>query len=186
LLGSPPVYLNGMGTNSTLLCIHRDPTELSLLQQNGYELLTATNGADGLRLFMSRSVDAIVLDYQLGLLDGGVVAAAIKKVKPQVPIVMLAEDMELPYDALKSVDALVAKSDGPHFLLATVHFVLNVKPVQFRQGARSQTPIHLLRPGASREGAKRRQANVRAATDERDAPFSPRMWRSIRNGTVQF
>jgi len=42
--------------------------------------------------------------------------------------------MELAYDALKSVDALVAKSDGPHFLLATVHFVLNVKPVQHQEG----------------------------------------------------
>jgi hypothetical protein len=28
----------------------------------------------------------------------------------------------LPDGALKSVDALVAKSDGPHFLLATIHF----------------------------------------------------------------
>lgn len=106
-------------------------------------------------------MDAIVLDYHLGLLDGGVVAAAIKKVKPQVPIVMQAEDMELAYDALKSVDALVAKSDGPHFLLATVHFVLNVKPVQHQEG------------------------QPRSA-DEIDAPFSPRMRQSIRNGTVQF
>ena len=175
-----------MGTNSTLLCIHRDPTQLSLLQQNGYDLLTATNGAEGLRLFMSQPVDAIVLDYHLGLLDGGVVAAEIKKVKPQVPIVMLAEDVELPYDALKSVDALVAKSDGPHFLLATVHFVLNVKPAQQEGQPRSSTPIYPRRSGKSREGAKRRQANIHSAADERDAPLSPRMWRSIRNGTVQF
>ena len=185
--GSLPVYVNGMGTNSTLLCIHRDPTQLSLLQQNGYELLTATNGAEGLRLFMSRSVDAIVLDYHLGLLDGGVVAAAIKKVKPQVPIVMLAEDVELPYDALQSVDALVAKSDGPHFLLATVHFVLNVKPAQRQEGQpRSSTQIYPRRSSKSREGAKRRQGNIHSAADERDSPFSPRMWQSIRNGTVQF
>jgi len=176
-----------MGTNSTLLCIHRDPAQLSLLQQNGYELPTATNGADGLRLLMSQPVDANVLDYRLGLLDGGVVAAAIKKVKPQVPIVMLAEDMELAYDALKSADALVAKSDGPHFLLATVHFVLNVKPVQHQEGQpRSATPIYPRRSGKSREGAKRRQAHVQSAADERDALFSPRMWQSIRNGTVQF
>jgi len=114
-----------MGSNSTLLCIHRDPSQLSLLQEHGYELVTATNGSDGLRLFMSQAVDAIVVDYQLGLLDGGVVAAEIKKVKPVVPIVMLVGDVELPADALKSVDALVARCDGPHFLLATVHFVLN-------------------------------------------------------------
>ena len=68
--GSASVYLNGMATNNTLLCIHRDPDQLSLLQENGYELLTATNGHDGLRLFASQLVDAIVLDYQLGLLDG--------------------------------------------------------------------------------------------------------------------
>lgn len=76
---------------------------------------------------MSRPVDAIVLDYQLGLLDGGVVAAEIKKVKPQLPIVMLAETLDLPVSALNSVDALVAKSDGVDLLLATVRSLLMEK-----------------------------------------------------------
>src|ERR1700685_1845045 len=116
-----------MATNSTLLCIHRDPAQLGLLRENGYELVTATNGHDGLRLFMSRPVDAIVLDYRLGLLDGGVVAAEIKKIKPQVPIVMFSESLELPVSALQSVDALVAKSDGLELLLATVQALLKAK-----------------------------------------------------------
>ena len=105
-----------MATNSTLLCIHQDPAQLSLLQEHGYELLTATTGREGLQLFMSQPVDAIVLDYQLGLLDGGVVAAAIKKVQPQVPIIMLAEHMDIPVAAINSVDALVVKSDLAHSL----------------------------------------------------------------------
>ena len=66
---------------------------------------------------MSRPVDAIVLKYHLGLLDGAVVAAEIKRIKPQLPIVMLADHLELPEEALKSVDALVTKSDGVHFLV---------------------------------------------------------------------
>jgi DNA-binding response OmpR family regulator len=112
------------------------------------KVVTATNGGDGLRLFVSWPVDAIVLDYQLGLLDGATVAAEIKQVKPQVPIVMLADNLELPDGALKSVDAIVAKSDGPHFLLETVHFVLNGKPAQRHKGKlRAQTPAHLRRPG---------------------------------------
>ncbi len=123
-----------MGTNSTLLCIHRDPTQLSLLKENGYELVTATNGHDGLRLFMSRPVDAIVLEYHLGLLDGSVIAAEIKQVRPTVPIVMLTDHLELPDGALKSVDALVTKSDGVHFLLAAVHFVLSAKPAPRHEG----------------------------------------------------
>jgi DNA-binding response OmpR family regulator len=111
----------------TLLCIHRDPAQLSVLEENGYELVTATNGHDGLRLFMSQPVDAIVLEYHLGLLNGLVVAAEIKQVRPQVPIVLLVDHLELPDGTLRSIDALVAKSDGPHYLWATVHFVLNTK-----------------------------------------------------------
>jgi hypothetical protein len=74
---------------------------------------------------------------------------------------MLADHLELPDGALKSVDALVAKSDGPHFLLATVHFVLNVKPAQSYDGKlRAPTPAHRRRPGRPREGADRGQADT--------------------------
>jgi DNA-binding response OmpR family regulator len=127
----------GMADNGTLLCIHRDPAQLTLLQENGYELVTASNGSEGLRLLMTRPVDAIVLEYHLGLLDGAVVATEIKKAKPELPIVMLADHLELPNGALKSVDALVTKADGAHFLWATVHFILNVKPNRREQATLS-------------------------------------------------
>jgi DNA-binding response OmpR family regulator len=155
-----------MATNPTLLCIHRDPTQLRSLQENGYKLLTATNGRDGLRLFVSQPVDAVVLDYHLGLLDGPCVANEIKQVRPAIPIVMLADDLELPDGALNSVDALVTKSAGAHFLWATVHFVLNVKPSQSREG--------------------RRQSQIKPSADPRDAPFSASEWSAIRAGTIRF
>ena len=108
-----------------------------------------------MRLLRSCPVDAIVLEYHLGLLNGAIVAAEIKKAKPQLPIVMVADDLELPEGALRSVDALVTKSDGPHFLWATVHFVLNVKPTQRREGALgAQKAAHLRRTGRSREGTR--------------------------------
>jgi CheY-like chemotaxis protein len=151
-----------MATNSTLLCIHRDPSQLSLLQENGYELATASTGSDGLRLFMSRPVDAVVLEYHLGLLDGATIADKIKQVRPEVPIVMLADHLELPEGALRSVDALVAKSDGTHFLLATIHFVINVKPAQRHDAKlRAQTPAHVRRLGRSRARANPRQGSAR-------------------------
>lgn len=177
-----------MGTNSTLLCIHRDPAQLSLLQENGYELATATNGSDGLRLLMSRSVDAVVLEYHLGLMDGATVADEIKQVRPEVPIVMVADHLELPDGALKSVDALVAKSDGARFLLDTVHFVMNVKPAQ-RHAAqlRAQGAAELRHPNMSSAGANAGQARVsHTMSSVRDTPFSPEVWRNIRNGTIQF
>jgi DNA-binding response OmpR family regulator len=177
-----------MASNSTLLCIHRDPGQLSLLRENGYDLATATNGSDGLRLFMSRPVDAVVIEYHLGLLDGVTIANEIKQVRPDIPIVMLADQVEMPAAALKSVDALVVKSDGLHFLLATIHFVLSVKPAQLHESKqRSQTPAHLRRPGRSREVELDGQANTLQSADEgNDAPFSREVWRSIRDGNVKF
>ena len=50
-----------MGTQSTLLCIHRDPGKLLHLEENGYQLVTATNGSEGLRLLMSRRVDVSIM-----------------------------------------------------------------------------------------------------------------------------
>jgi DNA-binding response OmpR family regulator len=116
-----------MAATSTVLCIHRDPDKLSLLSEKGYGMVTATNGSQGLRLLMSRPVDAVVLEYYLGLLDGAVVADEIRHVRPQIPIVMVADPQQLPKGALKSVDTLVDKSDGPHFLWAAVHFLLTTK-----------------------------------------------------------
>jgi CheY-like chemotaxis protein len=177
-----------MATNATLLCIHKDPAELSLLQEHGYELVTATNGHEGLQLFMSQPVDAIVLDYQLDLLDGGVVAAAIKKVKPKVPIVMLAGDVDLPDDALQAVDALVAKSDGPISLLETIHSVLNGSlPSVMQKSLGIEPPANPRHPRRSWDGVERRRAIIaEMAIEGKGVPFSRKLWRCIRNGTVQF
>jgi CheY-like chemotaxis protein len=121
-----------MAAARSLLCVHRDPAQLSVLQEKGFSLITATHGSQGLRLLMSQAVDAVILEYHLGLMDGAAVADEIKQVKPQLPIVMLAESLELPEGALKSVDALVTKSDGPHFLLEAIHNVLQAKqPLHF-------------------------------------------------------
>ena len=151
-----------MAANPTLLCIHRDPARLRVLPENGYELMTAATGHDGLRLFRSRPVDGIVLEYNLGLLDGAVIASEIKQIRPTIPIVMVAEHAELPDGALQAVDVLVSTSDPPHFLWAAVHFMLNVKPAQ------------AFDPLAS------------ALLTKKNAPFSPKEWQGIRNGTVQF
>jgi DNA-binding NtrC family response regulator len=92
-----------MGTNSTLLCIHRNPNQLGLLKEHGHELETATNGSDGLRLLMSRPVDAVVLEHHLCLVDGASVADKIKQARPDVPVVMVFDHVELPTHDLESV-----------------------------------------------------------------------------------
>lgn len=119
-----------MVLNSTVLCIHCDPEQLTLLKEKGYGLVTATNGSDGLRLLMTETVDAVVLEYYLGRWNGADVAEEIRHVRPHLPIVMVADPQALPHGALESVDTLVDESAGPHFLWAAVHFLLSAKPEQ--------------------------------------------------------
>jgi CheY-like chemotaxis protein len=174
-----------MATSRTLLCIHRDPAQLSPLQDSGYELVTATNGSEGLRLFMTRPVDAILLEYHLGLLDGGIVAEAIKQVRPTVPIVMLSDNLELPDGALNSVDALVTRSDGTHFLWATVNFVLSGKPVKGCEAKlKTQAPERLRRLG--KPAGQPDDLRTKPSPALADMPFSAEEWKSIRKGTVRF
>ena len=171
-----------MGAQSTLLCIHRDPSQLLHLEESGYQLVTATCGHEGLRLLMLQAVDAVVIEYHLGLLDGGIVASEIKQVMPQVPIVMVCDNLELPEDALKSVDAVVVRSDGHHFLVATIHFVLSVEwENQHRVVARR--PFNRLGSGWTRRTTTSRR---RSSPEGGDEPFSPRLWRRILDGTFQF
>ena len=122
--------LKNMAASSTVLCIYRDPGQLTLLREKGYGVVTATNGSEGLRLLMSRPVDAVVLEYHLGMLDAAVGADEIRRARPAVPIIMVADPVELPHEALKSVDTLVDKSAGAHFLWAAVHFLLTTKAGQ--------------------------------------------------------
>jgi len=126
-----------MAKNNTVLCIHRDPEEWALLREKGYGLVTATNGSDGLRLLMSHPVDAVVVEYCAGRSDGAVVAEEIRRARPQVPIVMVADPVELPQAALRSVDTLVDKSEGTHFLWAAVHFLLAARRLRCSPAGRS-------------------------------------------------
>ena len=151
-----------------VLLLDDDPENLllraAILRKHGYLTDTASTIEEAEKLI--NKIDIAVLDYHLGLLDGALVANEIKRLRPTIPIVMLADDLELPDGALKSVDALVTKSDGAHFLWATVHFVLNVKPAQGQE--------------------KKRQLRTDASPNLRMARFSAKEWRNIRTGAVHF
>ena len=154
---------------------------MTLLRDNGYDLLTATNGHDGLRLFMTRPVDAVVLEYHLGFLDGGLVASEIKKVQPQIPILMVIDHLEVPDGALRSVDMVVAKFDGDDFLLSAVRSALAEKPGVSAKTKRSARTRKSLPARALAENAQPQQA-----MHNPNVPFSPEEWQSILNGTVKF
>src|SRR5258707_5175097 len=113
----------------TILCIddHRNGLigRKMLLEENGYEVLEASGGDEGLKLFRSHSVDAVVLDYQMPGMNGDVVAAKMKNVKSDVPIMLLSAYGPLPKKKLEAVDTFLSKSQPPQILLSTLQDLLN-------------------------------------------------------------
>ena len=120
---------------ATILCIDDHWNGLVgrkiLLENNGYEVLEATGGDEGLKLFLSRSVDAVVLDYQMPGMNGDVVAAKMKSAKSHVPIMLLSAYGLLPKSKLHTVDSFLSKSQPPKILLSTLQALLNTRPKPF-------------------------------------------------------
>ena len=120
---------------ATILCIDDHWNGLIgrklFLESNGYEVLEATGGDEGLKLFKSHSVDAVVLDYQMPGMNGDVVAAKMKRVKSHVPIMLLSGYGPLPASKLEAVDTFLSKSQPPKILLSTLHDLLNGQPKPF-------------------------------------------------------
>jgi CheY-like chemotaxis protein len=114
---------------ATILCIDDHWNGLigrkMLLENNGYRVLEATGGDEGLKLFLSHSVDAVVLDYQMPGMNGDVVAAKMKRVKSHVPIMLLSAYGPLPKKKLKAVDTFLSKSQPPNILLSTLQGLLD-------------------------------------------------------------
>ena len=102
-----------------------------LLEKNGYEVLQASGGDEGLKLFRSNTVDAVVLDYQMPGMNGDVVAAKMKRIKSGVPIMMLSAYEPLPKNKLKAVDAFLTKSQPTAKLLTNLQHMIDGRSKPF-------------------------------------------------------
>jgi DNA-binding response OmpR family regulator len=113
----------------TVLCIDDQPLPLLirkiLLVHAGYAVLTAEAPLAGLRLFASEEVHAVVLHYSCGEIDSGIVAARMKYLKPDTPIILLFGSADEPADVVPVVDVFMRKLESPNILLAKLSEVLH-------------------------------------------------------------
>ena len=123
----------------TILCIDDDNGVLSyhraLLERRGFEVLTAVSARQGLQIAAACAVVAVILDYHMPEMNGHEVATEIKRLKPQVPIVMVSSDDAIPEQALNVVDAFVSKNEAPRRLLPVIARICGENPSGF-QGTR--------------------------------------------------
>ncbi len=112
-----------------VLCVDDDLSGLVIramvLERYGYQVLTATDGEQALKLFRDANIDLVLIDYYMPMVDGAYVARAMRRLKPQVPIVMISAAIALPKEALQDSDAFVAKGTSPTEMHDVIERVLH-------------------------------------------------------------
>ena len=94
------------------------------LQASGYGTLTALSGVQGISLSLQNSVDLVVLDYEMPEMNGDLVAQAIRRYKPELPIILFTGMPDgIPDSVRQNVDAVVYKADFSGLLAAVAKLI---------------------------------------------------------------
>jgi len=106
-----------------VLCI--DDAEVALrvrkllLASAGYRVLTASSGEEGLATFKANPVELVIADHFLSDKSGSEIAAEMKQLKPEVPILIVSASAEAP-PGLEFSDGFLSKAEGPDALLDAI------------------------------------------------------------------
>jgi len=128
--------MSNYSERKTILCIDDDNGMLgyqrALLERCGYKVLTAASARQGLQIAAVCAVAAVIVDYHMPEMNGHEVATEIRRLWPQVAIVMVSSDEEIPQHALHVVDAFVSKNDAHSSLLPVISRICGESPSGFQ------------------------------------------------------
>jgi DNA-binding response OmpR family regulator len=83
-----------MSANPSLLVIDDDPDLRDMLQDmftgRGYDVVTAGDGEEGLRLSNQRTPDLIILDIFMPRMNGFEVLASLRQAHPELPVIVMS------------------------------------------------------------------------------------------------
>jgi CheY-like chemotaxis protein len=109
-----------------ILCLEDDESYLYLrqavLQQAGYNVIGVSTAADALQALREAPICLILADHMLRGTTGTEVAAKMKQIRPDVPIVLFSGNNP---DSMKNVDLFINKDVPTAKFLAILRDVLN-------------------------------------------------------------
>jgi DNA-binding response OmpR family regulator len=111
------------GGPGTILCVGDEAVRLNLrcsfLKENGWLVLSSGTAHEGIIRFSEEEVDATILDFGSDGAEAALVAGELKRLRPQVPVIILGpDDTVLPKEVLECADVVVPVSDQSHLLSA--------------------------------------------------------------------
>lgn len=106
-----------------ILCV--DDSELGLrvrkllLASVGYDVLTATTAEEGFELFKKNPVALVIADHFLGAQSGTEITREMKRLKPEVPFLIVSGDVDEPA-GLEFADGFMSKGEPTELFLQTI------------------------------------------------------------------
>jgi DNA-binding NtrC family response regulator len=94
------------------------------LNEMGYHVLNASDGFEAIKLATQEHVDAVVLDLDRNHAEVALVATEIKRCRPQLPTILLADETTHPSRANDLADALVPRRDNVKMLVTALENIL--------------------------------------------------------------
>jgi len=109
-----------------ILCIDDDEIQLQLrkqiLENDGFMVIDATNATDAIQMLRETPVSLVLSDHMLRGTTGTQLAGEIKKIKPDVPVLLYSGNSP---ESLQNVDCFIAKSEPVPRFLTMVHDLVN-------------------------------------------------------------
>ena len=132
-------------TQIVVLCVDDDARALMvrslILFAAGYGVQSASSGEAALRIFRHSHVDLVILDERLHGIDGPALAALMKRLKPEVLVVLLTGGLELPSSAGRADMALIKCMQPPQFL-ATIEKLVSTRGLYLVREPETNGRVH--------------------------------------------
>src|SRR5215469_10876921 len=122
-----------------LLCVDDDSGIRKLYKDMfgcyGYDVTVAASGREALKLFLSRKVDAVVTDLEMPGMTGTELASKLKRLRPELPVVLVSGSKKAVDAPPQVVDASVPKGVPITKLIDQMDRVIAAR-------ASRRTPLH--------------------------------------------
>jgi CheY-like chemotaxis protein len=119
-----------------------------MLELEGHQVTEASNGDEALNSFTRGQFDLVITDFEMPVMKGNMLAAAIKLLAPSLPILMISGSARARREAGNPVDALLNKPFTVTDLHCALRKLLSARPEPLELSV-SPTPGKTFVPGGT-------------------------------------
>ena len=112
-----------IAVRTTVLLVDDDFRQLSLLtlimKMSGFSVAAANSPTEAISLLNAdgRKIDVAVIDYNMPVMNGCILAAYLKARYPEIKVVLYSGAFDIPVEERTSLDGFISKSEGIDALL---------------------------------------------------------------------